>query len=318
MGLALLLALLPCRAAQVGTTFVQLNREAGQRSVEAWVADFGKMREVGISAVIVQWSAEGDIAYVKDRRLPQTEQYDTLPRLFEAAAHHGITLQLGLYSEPSFWGHITADGRVLRDFFLVRVARNEVLQRVLVDRFGEQDGFVGYYIPDEIDDLNWRNPRRRDALTSYLTLMVKRLGVNDPERPVAVSAFFKGRTAPRLFADNLFTLLQGTGIDAVLVQDGRGTRTSTGAHVGDYFEALTKRWGEDVTSLWAVVEAFTQTSAEGEPFSASAAAPARFSEQIKRAYAHFDDRVVMFTFLEYVDPERGDAPRALFQLLKSD
>ncbi len=317
LGLVLAVAM-PCEGSRVGSTFVQLNRGVADRSVEDWQADFAKMHAVGISAAIVQWTADEEIAYVKDGRLPQGEQYDTLPRIFAAATAQGITLRLGLYNETSYWGHIEANGKVLRDFFLIRVARNELLQRVLVERFGEEAGWVGYYLPDEIDDLNWRTPARRDTLTNYLTLMTARIQLHDAERPVAVSAFFKGRTAPQIFADNLFEIVAETGIDAVLVQDGSGTHTSTGVHVADYFEALVSRWGESAPTLWAVVEAFDQTSAEGEPFAATSAPPARFAAQIKRASRYFGDRVVMFTFMEYVDPDRGAEHRALYQQLRTD
>jgi hypothetical protein len=317
LGLVLAVAM-PCEGSRVGSTFVQLNRGLAERPVEDWQADFDKMHQVGISAVIVQWTADAEIAYVKDARLPQAEQYETLSRIFAAAAVHGIKLRLGLYNEPSFWGHIEANGNSLRDFFLIRVARNELLQQVLVERFGDEADWVGYYLPDEIDDLNWRNPVRRAELTRYLTLMTARLQLHDAARPVAVSAFFKGRTAPQLFANNLFEIVTGTGIAAVLVQDGSGTHASTGVHVEDYFKALVSRWGESPAALWAVVEAFEQTSEEGAPFAATSAPPARFDAQIKRASRYFGPRIVMFTFMDYVDPDRGAQHRALYQQLRTD
>jgi hypothetical protein len=246
------------------------------------------------------------------------ETYETLERLFEAVRDSGLTLHLGLMNDPGYWTAITARDRVLRDYFLLRVARNERLQKQLLERFGNRPEWAGYYIAEEIDDLTWRDPRRAVFVRDYLSLMTARLKSNDPARPVAVSAFFRGRTAPDIFARTLLDLTTNGAhrVDAVLVQDGAGADDPPLAYIPLYFQALREAWTADAPKLWGVIELFTQTSPEGQPFAAVAATPERVVKQIAAAAPHVE-RLVVFTLKDYADPSRGPGAAQLQQALRA-
>jgi hypothetical protein len=312
---ALLLTVPQAFPAGVSATFVQLNRAAAAKSAQEWSADLDKMSAAGLTTLIVQWSAEGDISYFQTD-LPFKEQYDALEKLFEAAAGRGFSIVLGLQNDPGYWKQITARDRVLRDYFLTRVDRNEKLQRAILARFNDAPEFTGYYIPDEIDDLTWRTPGRRALLKQYLALMAERLRHNDPRRPVAVSAFFRGRTAPDIFAGMLRDICDAEfPLDALLIQDGVGVGDPPVNYVPLYFKVLKERWSDKAPRLWGVIEAFEQTSKTGEPFSARPAPARRLEEQVRAAEPYFE-QLVLFTFPDYADPARGEAAAALFEALK--
>ncbi len=300
-------------------TFVQLTRAVATNTAANWRADLDAAKAAGMDLVIVQWTAEPPVAYfaADTNDLPMcTETYETLERLFDAARDSGLTLYLGLMNDPGYWKAITGRDRVLRDYFLLRVARNERLQKQLLERFGSRPEWAGYYIPEEIDDLTWRNPARAAFLRDYLSLMTERLKFNDAARPVAVSAFFRGRTAPDIFARTLLDLTtNGTHrVDAVLVQDGAGTDDPPLSYVPLYYKALRDTWTAQAPRLWGVVELFTQTSPAGQPFAAAPADPARVARQIAGAAPHVE-RLVVFTLKDYADPSRGPDAGRLFQAL---
>lgn len=297
----------------VSGAFIQLNRQAAARPVEQWKTLLARMRAIGIDTLIVQWTAEPPVLYFKDEDLDFKEQFDAVERLMEAERGLRFSVFLGLQNDPSFWKEITAREKALRDYFLVRQAQNERLQAALLMAFGQQEDWVGYYIPDEIDDLSWRDAGRRQLLKDYLRATTKSLRQHDRHRAIAISAFFRGRTAPSLVANTLRDLTDDTGLTHLLLQDGAGNSDPPDDVLPIYYQALINIRRDRAPELWAVVEAFHQTSGSGEAFAAEPTAPEDFARQI-RAASGFKRRIV-FTFPDYVDPERGTAARALYHSL---
>ncbi len=248
--------------------------------------------------------------------------YPVLERILDAAEAENMSVVLGLQHHPEYWDQIKGREKVIRDFFRVRRARNERLQHALLQAFGNREAWTGYYIPDEIDDLTWRTPEMRELIHTYLRAMTGLLRENDPDRFIAVSAFFRGRTAPDRVAEDLLDIMAGTDIDILLVQDGIGVGDPPLPYVPTYYEALTRTWTSEsagergpLPALWCVIEAFKQISEPDEPFSAEPPAPDRLQEQIEAARPYFE-RLILFTFDDYLHPERGDEARKGFQALR--
>ena len=209
-------------AKEVSGTFIQLNRQSAAYSTAQWQALLTRMRAVGIDTLIIQWTAESPVLYFKDKDLAFKEQYDAIERLMEAARGMRFSIFLGLQNDPSFWKEITARDKALRDYFLVRQAQNERVQAALLKAFGKRDDWVGYYIPDEIDDLSWRDAGRRRFLEDYLRGTIRNLREHDAHRVIAISAFFRTRTAPEVIVRTLDALTADIGLDYLLLQDGAG------------------------------------------------------------------------------------------------
>jgi hypothetical protein len=298
-------------AAGLSGTYIQPSRELAARSVEAWKSSLSAMRKLGMDTLIVQWSAENPVAYFNAPQdlLPFPETCDLLERLFEAAEGGGWSIHLGLRHDPAFWRQLTASDQVLRDYFLVRVSQNERVQKALLQRFGDRPEWTGYYIPEEIDDLSWRDPDRRRLIQAYVSRMTARLRANDPGRDIGISCFFRGRTSPEIFASVLRDIAVDAShpVDHLLVQDGIGVGDPPADYVSLYFRELTQHWKAEVPGLWGVVEAFRQTSAPSGPFTAIPADPDRVRRQIQSASGYFP-KLILFTFPDYADPARsGDA-----------
>jgi len=188
-----------CHAAGPNGSFIQLTRASAGKTEADWNSDMLQMQKVGIHSLIVQWCAEPGIIYMEGDELPYPERFGTIERILSAAETSKMKVHLGLFHDPNYWTAITARESVLRDYFLVRVSQNEKVQRALLDRFRDHPAWVGCYIPDEIDDLTWRNPKHAVLFEAYLRIMCNRLRTNDPARKVSISAFFRSRTAPDVF-----------------------------------------------------------------------------------------------------------------------
>ncbi len=311
-ALAILLAAqpAPAPAGDLSGTFIQLNRAAAARTVAQWQEDLDQMSRVGIRTLIVQWSAEDGIAYFRGD-LPDPEKHDALERLFEAARGRDMAIHLGLRSRRDYWTQLSARDIVLRDYLLVRIGENEQVQKALLKQFGKRPELAGYYIPDEIDDLNWRTPGRIAIVRGYLDLMCRRIRANDPKREISVSAFCRSRTDPHVFAKNLLAIAGTNALDHVIIQDGTGVGDPSPRYAPIYFQALADTWTVERPNLWCAVEAFQQKSTSAEDFRAAPAPFVRLDQQVRSAAPHFQ-QLVLFSFLDYMDPDLSEESAALY------
>ncbi len=328
IGLAILI-LATSAQADIAGSFIQLHRDKAERSVQDWREDFRQIKALGGEILIVQWTAEEPMLYFepndarsRDRLKGMTEVYPVLERIFEAAEAEGMSLILGLQHHPEYWDQIKGREKVIRDFFRIRMARNERLQRALLDAFGERAVWTGYYIPDEVDDYTWRTPEMTALVRDYLERMTAILRANDPERAVSVSAFFRGRTTPDYVVQNFVDIMAGTGVDYLLLQDGVGVGDPPLPYVHLYYEAFSRLWNADragdqgsLPELWGVIETFKQVSGPDAPFEAVPAPADRLRGQVQAARPYFD-RLILFTFGDYLHPDLGEAARDAYETLR--
>ncbi len=301
-------------AAEPLGTFIQLNQASGDRTVEQWRGDFEQMAKAGIGRVIVQWAADDSLAYF-ETGLPYAAKLPVLERMF--AGMEGMTFEvyLGLTHDANYWTVVTGREKTVRDYFLLRLARNLKLQAGLLEAFGARPSWKGYYIPDEIDDKTWRGDGHGRLIRQYLRDMATGLKKADPGRKVAVSAFFRARTAPDVYARTLRGLVADSGVDQVLVQDGCGEADPPFRYLGDYYMALKEGWGEQGPRLECVVEAFRRVATTNGVFQAEPADEESLRAQFKLAREHFD-RVTVFSFLDYADPDLGPGGAAAYKILQ--
>lgn len=309
------LSLSVCLLATPMSTFIQLKRDVAEKTVNDWAKDMSKMQDIGIDTIIIQWCAETDISYVESDNLPYEEQYATVRTIIKAASKSKMKIYLGLHHDPHYWIQVTARKRVLRDYFFVRVVQNERLQKVLLEEFGDVPEWIGYYIPDELDDLTWRQSGQAVLVSNYIKMMCKRLRLNDTDRKISISAFFRGRTAPDIFMKNMKSIVTTNTVDNLLIQDGGGNLDPLLQYTKIYYKSFKKEWPEENAKLSCVIELFKQESKDGQPFVAIPALPKRVRTQLDNATNYFDD-IILFTFSDYANPDLGAAAKKLYEELK--
>ncbi len=314
--MATIISVSSCMAAAPMSTFIQLNRDIAEKTTGDWIKDMKQMHAIGIDSVIVQWCAEPGVLYFESDDLEYDEQYPALERIIKAATDQKMKVCIGLYQDPDYWTQITARDRVLRDYFLVRIVKNEAVQKALIKEFGNEDVWTGYYIPDEIDDLTWRQPGKSKRIKQYLELLCKRLRLNDSSREINISAFFRGRTAPDIFMNNMESIVTSNTVDNLLLQDGAGNLDPSLQYTHIYYRVFKEKWPENYAKLGCVIELFQQESKDDEPFRAVPASPDRVEKQFENATNYFDN-IVLFTFSDYADPDLNKTAKKLYDYLKS-
>ncbi|MCS3460548.1 DUF4434 domain-containing protein [Aeromonas sp. BIGb0445] len=225
MTLLLMWMVLPAQASQ--GIFYQPQLRDAALSEARWDQIVAKVKQHGFDTLVVQWTRYGDA-------FEQPEQSDWLAARLQRAQAAGLTLILGLYSDPEFFQRQDQSGGLLTGYLEQQESRNLALAKVWQERLGK-DRIAGWYLPAELDDLNWRDPQRQQLLAQHLARSVK--GLRElSTAPVYISSFFTGKMSPQAYRE-LLTRLADQGVD-LMVQDGSGTGVLSPAERGLYLSAL--------------------------------------------------------------------------------
>lgn len=289
-------------------TFVQLHRGDALRTVEEWENDMSLMRAIGIDTVIVQWTSFGDVLYLESDKLRYREQYPVIDRIMEAAARKKMDIYLGLSADDLYWNNATLKKTNLEDYFLLRVSLNFKMAQVLKERFDVYKNWKGFYITEEIDDKTWRGKRAEKLIGYYVEFLSRKLKFLDKDREILISVFFRLRTEPGDFAENMKDILALTLVDRILLQDGVGVDIKNLKFVPLYFEEMVAAFGKD--KIWGVLEAFTQTGKDSE-FVAEPALYSRVEKQLDSLSKNCA-KIAYFSFLDYMHPEKDIKANALY------
>jgi hypothetical protein len=185
-----------------------------------WERRMARLHENGLDTLYLQWLQYGEINFL-NAHLKKGELFIRV--LLNAAVTQEIGVYVGLFSDPEFF-HSLSLSTVELDRYLFKLREKTVrLATEFQARYGNHPAFRGWYLPEEIDDLNWQDPSRQKLLNHHLhtlTLALKSLG---GEKPIVFSTFFSGALSPERYARFCQQLLKGS--DAfLLVQDGLGGR----------------------------------------------------------------------------------------------
>ncbi|WP_349919587.1 DUF4434 domain-containing protein [Aeromonas veronii] len=247
LTLILLAAAWPAQASQ-GIIYQPQLRDAAIGEAR-WDEILAQVKREGFDTLIVQWTRYGE-AFAK----PEESAWltDRLKRVNEA----GLTLILGLYSDPEFFQHQDQSAGHLDRYLGQQESHNLSLAQEWQARLGEGH-IAGWYLPAELDDLNWRAPERQALLARHLASLGKALNELNPV-PVYISSFFTGKMSPEAYREML-TLMAQNGV-SLLVQDGSGTGVLSQPERNLYLSALEPCEGR-VAGL--IHELFVQQQGEG-------------------------------------------------------
>ena len=299
-----------CYTRGADRTFLQVWSQDDKRTDSQWMALFVSLRELGFSEVIVQWTSYEDLVIFGDHG----EGDSMLARMIKGAAAANVKLWIGLDYDPRWWDKIARDGN------LTRVYLNDRLE-ILSDRVGllvsvieaaDESGtlVVGWYISDEIDDKNWHGRDRTNALSAYLAALQGILNDHRPDWPVLISGFSNGILSPKQWADFWGALLETSGIDGLLFQDGVGAGKLSIEELGLYAPLLAAKLKGAHKSFELIVEIFTEyPDPTGNPL--FIAAPfSRVQKQLAAVHQYTMESVTIFSAPDYLLGE-GDTIKQL-------
>lgn len=292
-------------AAGADGTFLQPTTDQLEWDGSRWERLLDRLQAAGIGTVVMQWTEHGVVSFAGDRdgRPPLAAE------LLERADDRGMEVWLGLHEDGDWWSRVEASRDSLAPYLRERRRRSLSLARRLLPMAADHDSFRGWYLPEEVDDRNWRREDRARLLRRHLDALADSLHAVTPDRPVAVSGFTTGDPTPEEVRRFWSGLLEQADVDAVFFQDGVGTGALTLERLPPYLEAVRGAADARDRELRVVVELFDSRGEGG----ARPADLERVVEQMRLARGASTGPVLAFSLPDYMVPEAGDDAERLYR-----
>ncbi len=231
-----------------------------------WSRSFKSLRQQGFDTLVVQWTRHGD-------SFSSGAPRDWLDRRVQDALEANLNIVVGLYADPDVFPALEVSSDLLEPYFLRSTEANVQLAQSWISKI-PKDRLSGWYLPLEIDDRRWRSANDASTLSRLLGRDIRELE-RLIDKPVYISAFFKGNSSPAQFKVLLESISKATSLK-IWVQDGRGTGVLSPPETSLYLASLLTCHDSPVSGV--VYEIFRQTGPDhafkAEPLSARSMASA--------------------------------------------
>ena len=304
--------ILECRPL-TGSFLQPLAQHAGWSQAD-WDVLMADLAAVGVRNLYLQWTKLDDFT-VFDESPGEPVEPALLDRVLRASAANGVNVWLGLVYSPTYWERVQRGP----DQLAVYLKRHRVAVRDLAgqlqNRVGGHPAVAGWYVTEEVDDVNWWASDKRQLFRDHLRALTAELRAIAPARPIAISGFTSLTLDPEAYAALWRGLIAASGVDLVLFQDGGGVGTLSPAESDLYLTALAPAVRAAGAGFGVIVELFTQRAGpplDDAPFAAGPGELDRIREQIAVA-ADDADRLVGFSFPAYMSAGGGPAAARLYR-----
>jgi hypothetical protein len=296
-------------------TFLQLGLD--QRWTEPRLRVlFGDVRRLEISEIVVQWAVFGTKAFYPSKAFESISD-PPLETVLALADEFGLKVRVGLAHDPDFWDQIKADAQPgeVEAYLQHLHTRSETVARELVPLVSRHVSFEGWFITEEVDDVNWVLPARRRLIRSYLNHLGAALHALVPSKDVAISGFSNAYCDPSALEAFWTELLDANEIDRLLFQDGIGAHKLELLYLALYLEAVKRAVVGTGHALSVVVELFDQVAGppiNEAPFRAVPTDVERLARQLSLAGAASTAGTLAFSVPDYMSPGSGLPAGRLF------
>ena len=232
--------------------------QCGQWTQERWQQEFETMKSVCQDTVIIQYSiwenASSDVAWYPTN-LPGIFYKETaLDKIMAAAEVEGMKVFIGLYFNED-WNTFTKTDST---YYLNLYNKQQTVIDELWTRYGSNPAFYGWYIPQEIDDLNWQKDPAKSLVINYFKDVSDYCKTKSSTKPVMIASFFglyQPADVEESWWNDFFTTV--TNIDINAPQDGIGVGHSTSfLDVAQYYTAIKNACDANGVTFGADVESF--------------------------------------------------------------
>ncbi|MFM2030019.1 MAG: hypothetical protein RL517_1211 [Pseudomonadota bacterium] len=284
----LLLLAFPSQA--ITAIFFQPQASDQSTPLEKWTPIFNELHKKGFDTLVVQWAQYGN---------SENEEKDRewLIQVLTKAKNANLKLILGLSADPDVFNKLQQTPATLEMYLQKTYERD---QRALLSwtKSSLIDSSIGWYIPLEVDDREWRAQERRTLLKQFLDREVKQIQLIS-KNPVYISSFFTGNMTPINYSKLLTDLKIGIPLK-IWVQDGGGTKKLSSQERSLYFQELNNCNANVADGI--IFEIFKQTE-QDQTFTAEPLRPAELAKKLKfRAPCNRDS--IFFELRYLIDPKK--------------
>ncbi|MFL6416256.1 MAG: DUF4434 domain-containing protein [Bryobacteraceae bacterium] len=300
---------------RINGTFLQLLSEHNQWPQSRWSELFGYFQQLGLRFLILQWSVIDDTAFYPSDRF-KSATTSTIEAVLKEADDHGISVRLGLIQDSDYWTRIAGDTVSVKTYLDSVRVRSLTAAQELAKLMTGHKSLAGWYIPQEVDDVTWRDRQTREALTEGVSSIVVGLRKLTPKLTISISAFAQGQASPKGFEEFWSNFFASTKLDCVLFQDGVGVNKLQISEVPLYMSALKQAATKAGRRADVVVELLEQTSGppiDEKAFHAKPATMERIERQLKSIEQFGPEEVIGFSVPEYMTPLGGPQAAELYE-----
>lgn len=177
--------------ANISGSFIQIwnsdGCKCGQWSQNEWEIQMQKMKEVCMDKLVIQYGFYHDNAwYSPSSATFKTYQNNTLNNILSAANNKNIDIYIGLYFDET-WN--TADKSINATYANLLTKHQTVIDETY-QLFKSNPFFKGWYIPQEINDLEWKSVNNRNLLANWLQSISIYAKAKDANKKIMIAPYF--------------------------------------------------------------------------------------------------------------------------------
>lgn len=289
----------PQKPARLEGGFIQIQGWMKNLTPQDWQQELRAMRQAGMNLVIIQY-----VAYNQHSFLPaRTGDPDPVGTILSIADETNMKVFVGTKADDLWWEWDRA-------YLTKALIERKKLVEEINQRYGQHQSFAGWYFTEECSGgLEPAQVRQLRAYFSALSGHCKTLR----NQAVAFAPFFSEITPIESLRTIYTELLDGAGIDIMMVQDGVGARgwdANLVKWVVPAFAMFAEVCQKRQVTLWCDLESFKQAPPGGKSGFVPAE-PERIQRQLA-AVAPYVEKVVTFDFFHYMSPYRGEPQKRLY------
>ena len=301
-------------------TFIQLHEDPhGQWDENEWVIFFSYLKKLKISNLYLQWTVEDTRAFFSSNSF-QSVEFPPLETILKLAEQLDIKINIGLVYDGEYWNQITKNRHQVKVYLDGLLSRSTLAAEQIAPIAIKYKSFNGWYITEEVDDINWRLVDKRELLFAYLGQLSSTLEKLTPGYQIAISGFCNGRINIAKFKKFWDQLFKRTRINLALFQDGIGVNKLTFSKLPDYLAAFKQAAVDNQKEIGVIIEIFRQTDGypiNKKPFQAVPADLSRINLQ-RQVANRFSQNIIAFSIPSYMMPIAGNSGESLYNRYLAD
>lgn len=294
--------------AKLSGSFIQLWNSTGCKCAEwtqtQWENEIIRMKDNHFTYLIVQYSVYNDLSWYSPTNIPSiTYELTTLNKIVAAAEKHDFKIHFGLYFDES-WNSANKSSSSTYNAVLTK---HKLVADELWSLFGNSSAFGGWYIPQEINDLEWQTDPEKSLLFDWVKNVTDYTESISTDKPIMIAPFFNlWQPADVLGSWYNEFLTIATHLDKVYPQDGVGiTLKNPEYHIPLYYSAIKTACENQGKLFGATIESFQQQTGwpiDNGSFSASSTSIDRLKKQLWASEEQSPNELIQFSW-SYMQPE---------------